>query len=168
MPKRGAIALLLTGVGLVLLLSFKTPDAPVLPADRRAAVVPSLPPGSVGDQPASATPTAPGQRAPAQTAAPEQTPKPTGSGTIDGPVVSTRFGDVQVEVKLSGGRIADIVALVLPNDRERSALISQYAEPMLRSEALQAQSAQIDIVSGATYTSEGYAQSLQGALDQRG
>ena len=53
-----------------------------------------------------------------------------------------------------------------PFDRERSQYISQQAEPYLRQEALQAQSAQIDLVSGATYTSYSYAQSLQSALDK--
>jgi uncharacterized protein with FMN-binding domain len=57
---------------------------------------------------------------------------------------------------------------VLPSDKPKSARISQAAGPRLRQEALSAQSANIDVVSGATYTSEGYAQSLQGALDQIG
>jgi uncharacterized protein with FMN-binding domain len=55
---------------------------------------------------------------------------------------------------------------VLPSDRDRSLRISQQAEPLLRNEALQAQSANVDLLSGATYTSEGYARSLQGALDK--
>ncbi len=67
---------------------------------------------------------------------------------------------------ISGGKIADVEALQLPSDRARSAAISQYAEPVLRTEALQAQSAQIDLISGATYTSDAYAQSLQAAIDQ--
>ena len=54
----------------------------------------------------------------------------------------------------------------MPSDATRSQMIAQYAAPILRSEALTAQSAQINLVSGATYTSEGYAQSLQAALDQ--
>ncbi|MDP9483029.1 MAG: FMN-binding protein, partial [Chloroflexota bacterium] len=73
---------------------------------------------------------------------------------------------VQVQVTIANGQVADVIALQLPADRSRSAQISQYAEPILRSEALQAQNAQIDLVSGATYTSDAYAQSLQGALDQ--
>ena len=56
-------------------------------------------------------------------------------------------------------------ALETPTDRSRSASISSQAAPILREEALQAQDANIDIVSGATYTSEGYAESLQAALD---
>jgi uncharacterized protein with FMN-binding domain len=88
--------------------------------------------------------------------------------SVDGPVVDTRYGPVEVRVTLQGTRITDVQALVLPSDRSRSQRISDQAGPLLRSEALQAQSARIDVVSGASYTSEGYAQSLQGALDQAG
>jgi uncharacterized protein with FMN-binding domain len=80
--------------------------------------------------------------------------------------VPNRFGDVQVRVVITDGRITDVQALVLPTDRAQSAYISQVAGPMLRTEALQAQSAQIDIIGGATYTSESYAQSLESALQQ--
>ncbi len=78
------------------------------------------------------------------------------------------YGDVQVRVTLNGSKIVDVQALKLPSDRSRSARISNAAGPILRTEALQAQSAHIDLVSGATYTSESYAQSLQGALDRAG
>ena len=81
-------------------------------------------------------------------------------------MIPTRYGDVQVEVVLSGSRITDVKPLQLPYDRARSQFISDQAAPLLRQEALDAQSAQIDTLSGATYTSEGYAQSLQAALDQ--
>ena len=67
---------------------------------------------------------------------------------------------------VSNGRITDVKAVQLPSDRARSAYISQVAGPLLRTEALQAQSAKIDIVSGATYTSVSYAQSLESALQQ--
>jgi uncharacterized protein with FMN-binding domain len=87
--------------------------------------------------------------------------------TVDGQVVSTRFGPVQVEVVVAGGQIKEIVALQLPTGR-RSGQISNYSAPILREEALQAQSANIDIVSGATYTSDAYSRSLQSALDQAG
>jgi len=80
-------------------------------------------------------------------------------------VVPTRYGNVQVEVDTSAGRITNIVALQLPSDRRRSAEISSYAEPILHDEVIQAQSARIDTVSGATYTSDAYAQSLQAVLD---
>jgi uncharacterized protein with FMN-binding domain len=74
---------------------------------------------------------------------------------------------VEVQITVSGGKVTDVVALQLPSGG-RSGRISSYAEPSLHSEALSAQSAQIDGVSGATYTSEAYAQSLQAALDQAG
>ena len=66
---------------------------------------------------------------------------------------------------LVNGKITDVTALQLPNEGQ-SAWISQQVEPMLRSEVLSAQNAQINLISGATYTSQAYAQSLQGALDQ--
>jgi uncharacterized protein with FMN-binding domain len=86
--------------------------------------------------------------------------------TVAGAAVMTPYGPVQVQVKVRGTRIVSISTLALPFDRSRSQEISQVAGPLLRSEALKAQSARIDVVSGATYTSEGYAQSLQSALDR--
>jgi uncharacterized protein with FMN-binding domain len=71
-------------------------------------------------------------------------------------------------VVLNGSRIVDVQAVQLPFDHPRSAEISRQAEPYLRQEVLQAQSANIDVVSGATFTSYSYAQSLQSALDQAG
>jgi uncharacterized protein with FMN-binding domain len=88
------------------------------------------------------------------------------SGTYTGQAVDAFYGLVQVRVTISNGRITDVQPLQLPSDRARSAYISQVAGPMLRSEALQAQSAKIDVVSGATYTSDAYAQSVESALQQ--
>ena len=178
MPKRGAIALSLTALALVLLFSFKTPDVTVT-TGRTTAFVASgagaAPAATSG--PAAAPLSAAGQgrnTAPRATAAPAASTVPAAgaggaalaNGTVTGQLVQTRFGPVQVQVTIAGGKISDVTALQLPNDRQRSAEISQIVEPMLRSEALTAQSAQIDLVSGATYTSDAYAQSLQSALDQ--
>jgi uncharacterized protein with FMN-binding domain len=122
--------------------------------------------GTGGGATSSATSSsAPPTTGPAST--PSTSAAPT-TRTIDGPDVPNRYGDVQVRVTLSGSRIVDVQALTLPSDRQRSAEISQYAGPLLRQEVLQAQSAQINIVSGASYTSQSYAQSLQGALDSVG
>lgn len=102
---------------------------------------------------------------------PPTSSSPTTAGTtrtVDGPVVSNPYGDVQVRVTLRGKQIVDVKALTLPSDRSRSVEISQYAGPRLRTEVLQAQSAQIDLISGASYTSDSYAQSVQGALDRAG
>ena len=82
-------------------------------------------------------------------------------------MVDTRYGPVQVEIVVADGQLQDVVAIQLPTGR-RSGQISNAAAPILREEALQAQSASIDTVSGATYTSDAYAQSLQAALDQAG
>jgi hypothetical protein len=115
---------------------------------------------SGGSAPSVATaPSAPSTTGPAPT---------TSTQTIDGPDVPNKYGDVQVSVTVSGGKIVDVQALTLPSDRRRSAEISQAAGPILREEALQAQSAKINVVSGASYTSQSYAQSLQGALDSVG
>ena len=158
MPKRGIAALAVTVIALVLLLSFKTPD-----------VVPARGGGVAIVEPVSTAAT----QAPASDATPAATTS-TGSGatsaasaTVDGPVVDTRYGAIQVEIVVSGGQLQDVVAIQLPTGR-RSGQISSAAAPILREEALQAQSASIDTVSGATYTSDAYAQSLQAALDQAG
>jgi uncharacterized protein with FMN-binding domain len=90
------------------------------------------------------------------------------SGTFDGSVEENRYGPVQVRITMASGRITDVQAIQLPSDRARSQRISQIAGPLLREEALRAQSARIDVVSGATYTSQGYARSLQHALDAAG
>ena len=91
----------------------------------------------------------------------------TGPVLFAGPVAADPFGNVQVQITVSGGKIVDVVALALPVGGH-SGRISNYVAPILRTQALTAQSAAIDGVSGATYTSRAYAASLQGALDQAG
>ena len=86
------------------------------------------------------------------------------SGTSLGQDILTKFGDVQVSLTFKRGRIADVQWVKLPLDRPRSRFISQTAAPILRSEVLSAQSAQIHLVSGATYTSDAWANSVQSAL----
>ena len=89
-------------------------------------------------------------------------------GTYAGTTVSTRFGDVQVQVTISGGAISDVTALQLTDHDGRSVSISNRAAPILRDEVLQAQTASVSFVGGATYTSSAYLQSLQAALDAAG
>ena len=96
----------------------------------------------------------------------EPTPA-TGTTQYTGPLAADPFGNVQVQITVSGGRLVDVVALALPVGGH-SGRISNYVAPILRTQALAAQSASIDGVSGATYTSRAYAASLQGALDQAG
>ncbi|CAN5259799.1 hypothetical protein BH11ACT3_BH11ACT3_21360 [soil metagenome] len=89
-------------------------------------------------------------------------------GTYTGQSVGTRFGNVQVQVTISGGTITDVTALQLTNSDGRSVQISNYAAPLLQKEVLTSQSANVSNVGGATYTSQAYLSSLQSALDQAG
>jgi uncharacterized protein with FMN-binding domain len=84
---------------------------------------------------------------------------------VNGTVVRTRWGPVQVQVTLASGRITDVSAIQYPNGNGRDQQINSFALPKLRSQVISAQSADIDGVSGATVTSDGYMQSLQAALD---
>ena len=88
--------------------------------------------------------------------------------TATGAVAQNQYGNVQVRVTVAGGRIKQVTAIQLPQSDSKSAQISQYAAPQLKSEVLAAQSAKIDGVSGASYTSQSYDTSLQSALDQLG
>ena len=90
------------------------------------------------------------------------------SGTFAGSVEGTRFGDVQVQITVANGSITDVSALHLTDADGRSVQISNRAAPVLREEVLSAQSASVQMVSGATYTSEAYLASLQSAIDQAG
>lgn len=90
------------------------------------------------------------------------------SKTVTGGTVQTRWGPVQVRATIESGKLTDVTALRYPQDNPRDQEINSYALPQLRREALAAQSADIDMVSGATYTSTGYKQSLQSALDSAG
>lgn len=88
------------------------------------------------------------------------------NGSFIGQTVDVGYGPVQVKVVVAGERIADIKFLQMPYDVRRSMEVTDMAKPILRNETLQVQSANIDIASGATQTSEGYIQSLQDALSQ--
>ena len=90
------------------------------------------------------------------------------SGTFTGAAVNTRFGNVQVSVSVANGAITAVTPLQLTSADRKSVQISARAEPILRSEVITAQSASVQNVSGATYTTRGYLQSLQSALDQAG
>lgn len=160
--KRAIAALIATVAGVLWMVTFKvTPHArPVAaapapaPTDRAA---PSATPSSASSPVAAATPT------------PTPTPSPTNraaNGSFTGADIPTRFGDVQVRIVVTAGRVTDVSAVQMPTDRARSAEITQYVTPVLRSEVIQAQSARIDVISGATFTSEAYAESVNDAMRQ--
>lgn len=88
--------------------------------------------------------------------------------TVTGSVAQTRWGPVQVRITVAGGRITDVSVVQYPHENGKDQQINARALPVLIDETISAQSASIDMVSGATITSEGYVQSLQSALDQAG
>lgn len=89
-------------------------------------------------------------------------------GQYTGDVADAYYGNVQVKVVVSNGKISDVQFLDYPHDRLTSQAINSQAMPYLKSEAIAAQSANVDIVSGATQTSEAFRQSLQSALTKAG
>lgn len=114
------------------------------------------------------TPTNPSPTTPATAATP-----PAGAsagqyknGTYTGGVADAQWGYVQVKVVVSGSRMTDVQFVQYPNDRNRSIMINQYADPILDQEAIQAQSGNVDIVTGATDSSFAFMQSLGDALSQ--
>lgn len=120
-----------------------------------SAAKPSTDPTS----PAASTTSAPATSAPGTTPA---------TVTVDGAAEMTSYGTVQVQVTITGGKITDVTAIDYPQTDGRDIQINGYAIPQLRAQVLQAQSAKIDGVSGATFTSDGYLTSLQSALDAAG
>ncbi|MGW7523293.1 FMN-binding protein [Streptomyces sp. NPDC054783] len=110
--------------------------------------------------------------APTRTSRVPSAPKTTSAApttrTVTGATDQTKYGPVQVRITLTGSRITGATAVQSPDGTARSKDINSTAVPKLNQEALTAQSANIDTVSGATYTSEGYRQSLQSALDRAG
>ena len=139
--KRVLASLSATIASLVLLLGFKT-HSPVI------------------------TPTTSTSRTtdPATTSSPSTTLAT--SSTIDGNEVSTKWGPVKVQIVVSNGRITKVVALEYPDTNNRDISINKRAIPTLISQTLQAQSADIAGVSGATYTTDGFVTSLQSALNK--
>lgn len=136
--KRAVLAIVGTVCGLVMLLSFKTRPA----TDTGAGAEPPPAPGAASGTGATRV--------------------------VTGAAIDTEYGPVQVRLTLAHGKITKARAIKFPNDRNRSVEINRFAVPRLTRETVAAQSAQIDAVSGASYTSEGYIRSLQSALDQAG
>lgn len=123
-----------------------------------------------GSTPSSTTATTPAAPSPssAASAPAASAPRAAASGTFSGDTVQTPFGNMQVALVVSSGKVTDVKVLQRTDQGQRSVQISDYADPMLRTEVLQAQSANVQMISGATYTSDGYLQSVQSALDKAG
>lgn len=145
--RRITLLIVSTLAALVLLFSYRTSTGGTPPGTASAAA-----PGVVPDTPSALPSTSsrsPGARA----------------TTVNGTVSQTRWGPVQVQVKITKKKITDVRVLQRPTGSGHDDQINAYALPQLRQQVLQAQSARIDGVSGATVTSDGYRESLQAALD---
>ncbi|GII34474.1 FMN-binding protein [Planotetraspora mira] len=174
--RRAILAVLATAVGLVLLLSFKPHEITAL-ADPPAAVSDKSNRSS-GDMSGDGSPKK--SNSPSTSGAKESvhqgnwTSAGAGAGAtsgdkvVTGGIADTRWGPVQVEIVLSGGKLTGVNVLQAPDGNNRDFEINTQALPILNQETLSAQSGRIDSVSGATYTSEGYIASLQSAIDKAG
>lgn len=165
--RRALLTLGGTAAGLAALLSFKTHS---LAAADPAASTPTVSAGTSqpmagGGGAGSASPAA-SKKAGAATKA--SAGSPASARTVTGTVANTQYGPMQVQVTLAGTKITKVTVLQRTDVGAESDEIDNNAIPKLTSETLAAQSAHIDAVSGATYTSSGYIQSLQSALDQTG
>lgn len=166
--RRALLTLGGTAAGLAALLSFKTHSlaaadpATSKPSASAGASQPMA--GGTGTGPASP---AAGKKASAA-AGKASASSQASTRTVTGTVANTQYGPMQVQVTLAGTKITKVTVLQRTNDGAESDEIDDNAIPKLNSETLAAQSARIDAVSGASYTSSGYVQSLQSALDQAG
>lgn len=152
--RRITMAIMTTIAALVLLFSYRTSTSG--PRTATSTVAGAAPAGVVPGQ------SAPGEASPSASP-PARSTKQT--VTVNGTAVQTRWGPVQVQAKITSGKITDVVVLLQPDGNRRDEEINSFALPRLREQVIAAQSANIDGVSGATVTSEGYIQSLQAALD---
>ena len=160
--RRIVIAVMSTISGLVLLFSYHT--------SRNEGSIAVAGPASSGGGSASSSGTSSGSSIGSSSGSSNGSSSGSGgstaSGTYTGNSVMTRWGAVQVQITVADGRITAAEAVEYPQANPRDRQINAYALPVLAQEATQAQSADIDAVSGATVTSDGYVQSLQSAIDQ--
>ncbi|WP_314854934.1 FMN-binding protein [uncultured Microbacterium sp.] len=166
--KKIVYGILATLSGLVLLFSYRTSLGEAVPTDvQPAQAAPSVAtPHSAATPSASTTPTASASASASPSGAAPAATSGLTDGTFTGSATNTRYGPVQVQITVTGGKIVDVQAVEYPTDNSRDRQINERAIPQLVSETLNAQSADIHFVSGATYTSQGYLDSLQSAIDQ--
>jgi uncharacterized protein with FMN-binding domain len=153
MPKRGLIALVLTLAGLRLIVAYSPPGGDIGSIDPSAAPT---------DSPA-ASPT------PTPTKTPKPSKAPTGTlkdGTYDGDAIKFKYGTAQVEIVVSGGVITEVKALKLPTAGGYTKRVTTFFQTDIPARVVADQGWKISNISGATYTSRAYSQSLQSAINQ--
>jgi uncharacterized protein with FMN-binding domain len=133
-------------------------------AGTSSAIAPS--PSSPGSSSATAATTASVPASKSAAATPQRSTGQYRDGTYTGPSVNAYYGNVKVQAVISGGKLSNVIFLNYPQSHPASMYINSQAMPYLTQEALQMQSANVDIISGATFTSEAFAQSLASALAQ--
>ena len=161
--RRVILAVTGTIAGLVALLSFKShvPSAPVAATTGTGGTsTSSTSPSSSGGGQTEVVPGAFPQGSVAKNL-------PAGETAVNGKVASTSYGPVQIQLIKRNSKIVKVAVLMQPTNTLNDVQIGKFAFPKLISETLAAQNGKIDAVSGATYTSAGYVQSLQSALDKR-
>jgi len=134
------------------------------PTSQPTVETPTPLPSSVSQVQASATPRVESTVAP--TPQPTIAPGKYKNGTYTGSVADAFYGNIQVQAVISGGKITDVIFLQFPNDNRTSQYVNSQADPMLKQEAIQVQSAQVDTISGASASSQAFRQSLADALSQ--
>jgi uncharacterized protein with FMN-binding domain len=144
----------------------RSTGSPSAPSSTPTSAPSTAPAKPAPAKPAPAAP-APAAAAPAKPAPAAPAPAPATSTTITGSVVQTPYGPVQVAVTFTGSTVSAVQTLRHPGGNGTSTQINAYALPILTQEAVAANSAQVQAVSGASYTSHGYQQSLQSAIDHR-
>jgi uncharacterized protein with FMN-binding domain len=157
--RRVICALAGTIAGLVLLLSFKTHGTTARGTPSAAGTAAT----AAGTAPAGSSTSGAGRSTTGGSGTSSSAPT-----TVSGDVSQTQYGPVQVQITVEGGKVTGVRATQHPSEDPRSQQINAYAIPILNQEALKAGSAGIDMVAGATYTSDGYLSSLQSALDKAG
>lgn len=155
--RRVLLAIVSTAAALVMILSFKTHGTGTSLATPPAAVSNSSGTSSSGS---TATSSSIGSSSTSSTSS------SSGTKTVTGDAIDTRWGPVQVKITVTNGKITAASAVEYPQNNPRDEQINAYAVPTLNQEAVKAGTANIDMVSGATYTSTGYIQSLQSALNK--
>jgi uncharacterized protein with FMN-binding domain len=157
---RAVLAIVGTVAGLIFLLSFKT----------HGTTATATPPAAISGTSGSTSGTAstPAASTPAASSSPSRSRGTAAAKSFTGDAADTRYGPVQVKITVKNGKLTAVDAIEYPQQDPRDAQINSYAIPALNTEAVAAGSARIDVVTGATYTSEGYMTSLQSALDQAG
>jgi uncharacterized protein with FMN-binding domain len=158
--KRARIVISATVAGTAAVLGFHAH-----PAATPVATAPTAPPRAVASTPSGSSGGA-GTSASTGSSGSATTSSSSGTKDVLGDPMSTRYGAAQVRVTVSNGKIVKVEAVQLQNADPKSASISSSAEPILRQSVLAKQTAAVDAVSGATYTSLSYEGSLQSALDK--